>query len=186
MGPVRKSDVHWIHHNSVDVQKHEGQRMMIVICEGLRNTISAVDLSQWWNNSWELQSISLQKPDQRHKSLVLDQYIYTPSHCIHQGKLGHPGRNRWWTWDTILTIELWGQACGTTWQQTSSKCSGRSLGRCWVQSSNNSITNMPWPHGDTAWLCSYFPKNSTMAEYKNSDTTWQWPSARGIQFTKNS
>ena len=50
------------------IQKHEGRGKPIVIRKGLRNT---VDASQWCSDSRELPGIRLEKPEQRHKSLVL-------------------------------------------------------------------------------------------------------------------
>ena len=59
------------------IQKHEGCGKPIVIRKGLRNTVSTADASQWCNDSRELPGIRLEKPDQRHKSLVLvNRYIH--------------------------------------------------------------------------------------------------------------
>ena len=52
------------------IQKHEGRGSAIVNRKCLQNTVSTVDLSQCCNDSYELHGVRLEKPDQRHKSLV--------------------------------------------------------------------------------------------------------------------
>ena len=71
--------------DSLVVQKHDGRGMAIVIRKELQNTVSTVDLSQWCNNSRELQGIRLQKPEQRHKSLILINTYIHPSTASTKG-----------------------------------------------------------------------------------------------------
>ena len=50
--------------------------MAIVFRKDLQNTVSTVDLSQWCNNSRELQGIRLLKPDQSRPAYPYELFVF--------------------------------------------------------------------------------------------------------------
>ena len=60
------------------IQRHEGRGMAIVVRSNLSKTVSLLNLDKWSTSSRELQGIRIEKPDERHKSLILiNAYIHT-------------------------------------------------------------------------------------------------------------
>ena len=64
------------------IQRHEGRGMAIVVRSDLSKTISFFSLDKWSTSSGEGQGIRIEKPDERHKSLVLISAYIHPSTCI--------------------------------------------------------------------------------------------------------
>ena len=63
-------------------QRHEGRGVAIVVRSDHNKTVSLLNLERCPTSSRELQGIRIEKPDERHKSLILmDAYIH-PSTCI--------------------------------------------------------------------------------------------------------
>ena len=59
------------------IQRHQGRGMAIVVRSDLSKTVSSLNLEKWFTNSRELQGIRIEKPDERHKPLILiNAYIY--------------------------------------------------------------------------------------------------------------
>ena len=64
------------------IQRHEGRGMAIVVRSNLSKTVSLLNLDKWSTSSHELQGIRIEKPDERHKSLILINAYIHPSTCI--------------------------------------------------------------------------------------------------------
>ena len=64
------------------IQRHEGRGMAIVVRSNLSKTVSLLNLDKWSTSSRELQGIRIEKPDERHKSLILINAYIHPSTCI--------------------------------------------------------------------------------------------------------
>ena len=64
------------------IQRHEGRGMAIVVRSSLSKTVSLLNLDKWSTSSRELQGIRIEKPDERHKSLILINAYIHPSTCI--------------------------------------------------------------------------------------------------------
>ena len=56
--------------------------MAIVVRSNLSKTISLLNLDNWSTSSRKLQGIRIEKPDERHKSLILISAYIHPSTCI--------------------------------------------------------------------------------------------------------
>ena len=91
--------------------------MAIVIRKGLQNTVSTVDISQWCNDSRELQGIRPEKSNQTHKTLVLVKNINQASTKT--------------SWDFLEQIE---DEIGDT---TVMRCDFSARPRMWDQQGNN-------------------------------------------------
>ena len=64
------------------IQRHEGRGMAIVVRSNFSKTVSLLNLDKWSTSSRKLQGIRIEKPDERHKSLILiSAYIHPPT-CI--------------------------------------------------------------------------------------------------------
>ena len=64
------------------IQRHEGRGMAIVVRSNLNKTVSLLNFDKWSTSSRELQGIRIEKPDERHKSLILINAYIHPSTCI--------------------------------------------------------------------------------------------------------
>ena len=64
------------------IQRHQGRGMAIVVRSNLCKRVSSVNLDKWSTTSCELQGIRLEKPDERHKSLILINAYIHPTTCI--------------------------------------------------------------------------------------------------------
>ena len=64
------------------IQRHEGRGMAIVVRSNLSKTVSLLNLDKWSTSSRKLQGIRIEKPDERHKSLILINAYIHPSTCI--------------------------------------------------------------------------------------------------------
>ena len=53
------------------IQRHRGRDKAIVVRSDLSKTVSSLKLDKWSTSSLELQGIRIEKPDERHKSLIL-------------------------------------------------------------------------------------------------------------------
>ena len=61
--------------------RYEGRGLAIIARKSLENSMSSIDLDKWCNDSRELMGIRLEKPDHRHKSLVIiNAYIHQKTH----------------------------------------------------------------------------------------------------------
>ena len=64
------------------IQRHEGRGVAIVVRSNLSKTVSLLNLDKWSTSSRKLQGIRIEKPDERHKSLILINAYIHPSTCI--------------------------------------------------------------------------------------------------------
>ena len=64
------------------IQGHEGRGMAIVVRSNLGKTVSILNVDRWSTSSRKLQGIRIEKPDERHKSLILINAYIHPSTCI--------------------------------------------------------------------------------------------------------
>ena len=64
------------------IQRHEGRGMAIVVRSSHSKTVSLLNLDKWSTSSRELQGIRIEKPDERHKSLILINAYIHPFTCI--------------------------------------------------------------------------------------------------------
>ena len=64
------------------IQRHEGRGMAIVVWSYLSKTVPLPNLDKWSTSSRALQGIQIEKPDERHKSLILINAYIHPSTCI--------------------------------------------------------------------------------------------------------
>ena len=76
------------------IQRHEGRGTAMIISKRLQSKVSKVDVEQWCNDACELQAVRIEKPDGRHKSvIVINAYI-------------HPGTlNKKEKWEFLEEIE---------------------------------------------------------------------------------
>ena len=56
--------------------------MAIVVQSNLSKTVSLLNLDKWSTSARELQGIRIEKPDERHKSLIFINASINPSTCI--------------------------------------------------------------------------------------------------------
>ena len=94
------------------IQRQQGHGMAIAVRRDLSKTISSLILNRWSTSSRELQDSRIEKPDERHKSLILINAYNSPFHKHHRGKFGFP-------WGLLLFV-----GCLTS-QQHASVSQGR-------------------------------------------------------------
>ena len=59
------------------IQRHEGRGTAMIIPKRLQSKVSTVDVEQWCNDACELQAVRFEKPDGRHKSvIIINAYIH--------------------------------------------------------------------------------------------------------------
>ena len=63
------------------IQRHEGRGMAIEVRSDLSKTISLLNVDRWSTRSGEWQGTLIEKPDERHKPLVLINAYIHPSTC---------------------------------------------------------------------------------------------------------
>ena len=84
------------------IQKHEGRGVAIVVRSNLSKTVSFLNLDKWSTSSRKLQGIRIEKPDERHKSLILINAYIHPSTCITGASWNFPEEMEDELGDTIM------------------------------------------------------------------------------------
>ena len=64
------------------IQRHEGRGMAIVVWSDHSKTVSLLNLDRRTTSSHEFQGVQIEKPDERHKSLILVNAYIHHSTCI--------------------------------------------------------------------------------------------------------
>ena len=150
----------------------------IVVLNDLSKTVSSLSLDMWSTSSHELQGIRIEKPDERHKSLILINAYMHPSSCTTGASLEFPwrdGRRTGWHshFNTQSSLGDWHgasqQGCALV----------EVLSDVLFTPCVDSKSHTPWCV--TGWHRQYnrpgtgFPKAGTTDTSRNPHLTKEWP-----------